>query len=124
MASAEFTAQVPARDNPIQYITNGVHVPTFLAPEWASLFDMHAPTWKSELLNPDFWHFIDKIPDYHYWSVHKALKQQMAEYTVRRLKRQHKRNGTGHSVTERMARQLASPEKDALVIGFARRFAT
>ncbi|PSF11756.1 alpha-glucan family phosphorylase [Marinobacter shengliensis] len=116
--------QVPARDNPIQYITNGVHVPTFLAPEWASLFDMHAPTWKSELLNPDFWHFIDNIPDYHYWSVHKALKQQMAEYTVRRLKRQHKRNGTGHSVTERMARQLASPEKDALVIGFARRFAT
>ena len=116
--------QIPAAENPLGYITNGVHVPTFLAPEWASLFDIQAPTWKSELRNPTFWQFIDKIPDYHYWSVHKALKQQMAEFIVRRLKRQHKRNGTGHSVTERMARKLVSPENDALVVGFARRFAT
>ena len=116
--------QIPPDENPIGYITNGVHVPTFLAPEWASLFDMQAPNWKSELRNPPFWEFVDKIPDYHYWSVHKALKQQMAEFTVRRLQRQHNRNGTGQSVTQRMARQLASPEKDALVIGFARRFAT
>ncbi|MDL0429516.1 alpha-glucan family phosphorylase [Marinobacter sp. TBZ242] len=116
--------QVPPEENPIGYITNGVHVPTFLAPEWSSLFDIQAPTWKSELRNPPFWEFIDQIPDYHYWSVHKALKQQMAEYIVRCLKRQHKRNGIGHSVTERMTRPLVSPEKDTLVIGFARRFAT
>ena len=116
--------QVPADENPLGYITNGVHVPTFLAPEWSSLFDIQAPTWKSELRNPVFWEFIDQIPDYHYWSVHKALKQQMGEYVVRQLKRQHKRNGTGHSVTERMTRQLISTEKDTLVIGFARRFAT
>ncbi|NMT63621.1 alpha-glucan family phosphorylase [Marinobacter orientalis] len=116
--------QVPPEENPIGYITNGVHVPTFLAPEWSSLFDIQASTWKSELRNPDFWEFIDEIPDYHYWSVHKALKQQMGEYIVRRLKRQHKRNGTGHSVTQRMTRPLVSTEKDTLVIGFARRFAT
>ncbi len=116
--------QVPARENPMGFITNGVHVPTFLAPEWSSLFDIQAPTWKSELRNTEFWEFIDRIPDYHYWSVHKALKQQMGDYIVRCLKRQHRRNGTGHSVTERMTRQLVSPEKDTMVIGFARRFAT
>lgn len=116
--------QVPPEENPLGYITNGVHVPTFLAPEWSSLFDIQAPTWKSELRNPEFWAFIDQIPDYHYWSVHKALKQQMTEYIVRRLKRQHRRNGTGHSITERMTRPLVSAEKDTLVIGFARRFAT
>lgn len=116
--------QVPPEENPLGYITNGVHVPTFLAPEWSSLFDIQAPTWKSELRNTAFWEFIDQIPDYHYWSVHKALKQQMGEYVVRQLKRQHKRNGTGHSVTDRMTRQLISTEKDTLVIGFARRFAT
>lgn len=116
--------QIPAAENPIGYITNGVHVPTFLAPEWASLFDIQAPGWRSELRNPDFWNFVDKIPDYHYWSVHKALKQQMADFIVRRLKRQHERNGTGHSVTERMTRKLVADEKDAVVIGFARRFAT
>ncbi len=116
--------QIPPEENPLGYITNGVHVPTFLAPEWASLFDIQAPTWKSELRNPDYWQFIEQIPDYHYWSVHKALKQQMTDYIVRRLKRQHKRNGIGHSVTERMTRQLASVHTDTLVIGFARRFAT
>ncbi|MDK8464451.1 alpha-glucan family phosphorylase [Marinobacter sp. SS13-12] len=116
--------QVPPEENPLGYITNGVHVPTFLAPEWSSLFDIQAPTWKSELRNPDFWEFINRIPDYHYWSVHKALKQQMGEFIVRCLKRQHKRNGIGHSVTERMTRPLVSTEKDTLVIGFARRFAT
>ncbi len=116
--------QIPPEENPMGYITNGVHVSTFLAPEWASLFDIQAPTWRSELRNTEFWNFVDKIPDYHYWSVHKALKQQMAEFIVRRLKHQHQRNGTGHSVTERMTRKLVSPEKDAMVIGFARRFAT
>ncbi|KEF32418.1 Glycogen phosphorylase [Marinobacter nitratireducens] len=116
--------QVPAAENPIGYITNGVHVPTFLAPEWASLFDIQAPSWKSELRNPQFWSFVDNIPDYHYWSVHKALKQQMGEFVVDQLGRQHRRNGTGHSITERMTRHLVSPDKDTLVIGFARRFAT
>jgi starch phosphorylase len=116
--------QVPPEENPIGYITNGVHVPTFLAPEWSSLFDIQAPTWKSELRNPAFWEFVDQIPDYHYWSVHKALKQQMGEFIVQRLERQHKRNGIGHSVTERMTRPLISSDKDTLVIGFARRFAT
>lgn len=116
--------QIPADENPIGYITNGVHVPTFLAPEWASLFDIQAPTWQSELRNIEFWNFVDGIPDYHYWSVHKALKQQMGEFVVNQLERQHIRNGTGHSVTERMTRQIVSPEKDTLVLGFARRFAT
>ncbi|MCM0612033.1 alpha-glucan family phosphorylase [Marinobacter sediminum] len=116
--------QIPADENPIGYITNGVHVPTFLAPEWSSLFDIQTPAWKSELRNPEFWSFVDGIPDYHYWSVHKALKQQMGEYVVERLGYQHARNGTGHSVTDRMTRQLVSPDKDTLVIGFARRFAT
>ena len=31
--------QVPAEENPIDYVTNGVHVPTFLAGEWADVFD-------------------------------------------------------------------------------------
>ncbi len=116
--------QIPAEENPIGYITNGVHVPTFLAPEWSSLFDIQAPTWRSELRNPAFWQFVDRVPDYHFWSIHKALKQQMGDYVARHLSRQHRRNGTGHSVTERMTRDLVSQEKDLLVVGFARRFAT
>ena len=121
---ADTWPQVPPEENPIGYITNGVHVATFVAPEWSSLFDIQAPNWKSELRNPEFWGFVDKIPDFHFWSIHKALKQQMAEFIVDRLHRQHERNGTGYSVTKRMTEQLTSMEKDVMVVGFARRFAT
>jgi hypothetical protein len=31
----DFLAAGLARENPVGYITNGVHVPTFLAPEWS-----------------------------------------------------------------------------------------
>ncbi|GGY76960.1 alpha-glucan family phosphorylase [Marinobacter zhanjiangensis] len=116
--------QVPAEENPIEYITNGVHVSTFLAPEWTRLFDMEAPTWRSNLRDPDFWEFVDRIPDHQFWTVHQSLKQQMAESISRRVARQHARNGTGHTVTDTMTRQLLSTDRDTLVIGFARRFAT
>ncbi|MDQ2075309.1 alpha-glucan family phosphorylase [Marinimicrobium sp. ABcell2] len=116
--------QIPPKDNPLTYITNGVHVPTFLAPEWASLFNIQAPTWRSELRRPSFWEFVDAIPDYHYWGIHQALKQQLFDFMHLRLSRQHKRNGTSTSVAERMLETLSAPDRDCLVIGFARRFAT
>lgn len=116
--------QIPASENPVSYITNGVHVPTFLAPEWASLFNIQAPTWRSELRRPEFWTFVDAIPDYQYWGIHQALKQQLFRFMHRGLMHQHQRNGTSASVAEHMLEPLASPDRDCLVIGFARRFAT
>jgi len=48
--------QIPPEENPVGYVTNGVHVPTFLAREWANLFDMRfGGGWRNELLNHHFW---------------------------------------------------------------------
>ena len=116
--------QVPAGENPIDYVTNGVHVPTFLAREWVSLFDLRFDEWQSELLNPAYWQRIEEIPDYHYWSVHKAVKQGMLADVVRRLTVQEERNGSSHAHTARMLSAIGSPDCDLLVMGFARRFAT
>src|SRR5690625_6701869 len=55
--------QVPPNENPISYITNGVHVPTFLAPEWASLFNIQAPTWRSELRRRSAWDMAEVLPE-------------------------------------------------------------
>ena len=33
--------QIEPDENPIDYVTNGVHVPTFLADEWHELFDRY-----------------------------------------------------------------------------------
>jgi starch phosphorylase len=117
--------QIPAEENPISYVTNGVHVPTFLAREWAHLFDMQfGGGWRNELLNEDFWHAVDSIPDHSYWSVRQSLKTKLFEYTYKRACIQHDRNGCSPTQVERLTQSLATPEKDILTVGFARRFAT
>ena len=116
--------QIPHRENPISHITNGVHLQTFLAREWVSLFDLRFDDWRNELLNEDYWDRLDEIPDYHYWSIHKALKQQMLRRVEELVIRQQRRNGTSDAMIERMVRNLDGADNDVLVMGFARRFAT
>ncbi|MDB6062796.1 MAG: alpha-glucan phosphorylase [Verrucomicrobiaceae bacterium] len=116
--------QVPPAENPIDYITNGVHVPTFLAREWVSLFDMLFSEWQDELLDPEFWKRVDDIPDHHYWSIHKALKHQLLEEVCRRVALQGERNGSSHSQIKRITQEISDPDRDIVVFGFARRFAT
>ncbi|MEK6550392.1 MAG: alpha-glucan family phosphorylase [Pseudomonadota bacterium] len=117
--------QVPPDENPIAYVTNGVHVPTFLAREWVNLFDMRfGGGWRNELLNEQFWNRIDDIPSHSYWSLRQSLKSEMLADVRRRLVRQHRRNGMSEALIERSVEHLALQTSDVLTIGFARRFAT
>jgi len=117
--------QIPATENPISYVTNGVHVPTFLAREWNHLFDMHfGGGWRNELLNEEYWQGVDNIPDHSYWSIRQSLKTKLFEYAYKRVSEQHNRNGCSPTQIERLTQYLAAPEKDILTVGFARRFAT
>jgi starch phosphorylase len=116
--------QIPPAENPIRHVTNGVHLQTFLAREWVSLFDLRFDDWHNELLNEDYWERLEEIPDYHYWSIHKALKQQLLQRVHDLVVRQQGRNGTSDAVIRRMLRYVDDPDEDVLVMGFARRFAT
>jgi glycogen phosphorylase len=117
--------QIAPHENPVGYITNGVHVPTFLAREWVNLFDMRfGGGWRNELLNENYWKQIDDIPDHSYWSLRQSLKTEMLAEVRRRAIRQHRRNGCSASLIERLTQHLAPSETDILTIGFARRFAT
>jgi starch phosphorylase len=117
--------QIPPEENPVGCITNGVHVPTFLAREWANVFDMRfGGGWRNELLNEEFWKHIDDIPDHSYWSLHQSLKSEMLEEVKRRIVIQHRRNGASEALIERYTQYLSPQDADVLTIGFARRFAT
>jgi len=71
---------VPYRENPISYVTNGVHLQTFLARDWSNLYDMRfGRAWRDELLNDDYWDRIDEIPDHSYWSLRQSLKTELFE---------------------------------------------
>jgi len=117
--------QIPSEENPLGHITNGVHVPTFLAREWANIFDMRFGSgWRNELLNEKFWRHIDDIPDHSFWSTHQSLKSEMLAEVRRRVILQHRRNGTSEALIDRYTQYLTPNDADVLTIGFARRFAT
>jgi starch phosphorylase len=117
--------QVPPAENPIRYVTNGVHVHTFLAREWANLFDMRfGGGWRNELLSQEFWKRVDEIPDHGYWSLHQSLKSELMVDVRRRVRAQYARNGCSDTECERLMRFLDPDETGILTIGFARRFAT
>ncbi len=116
--------QVPDRENPITHVTNGVHVPTFLAREWVNLFDMRFSEWRRHLLDVDYWSCIDTIPDHRFWSLRKELKTQMLMYIYARMVRRYKRAGFSEAMLQRLTEYTSQPDSNVLVLGFARRFAT
>ncbi|MEZ5572169.1 MAG: alpha-glucan family phosphorylase [Halioglobus sp.] len=121
---ASLWPQIPYQENPITYVTNGVHLETFLARDWISLFDLRFDNWRDELLNEHYWERLDEIPDYHYWSIHKALKQELLEGVHNSVVAQQSRNNTSEMMVQQMLRYVDDSESDVLVMGFARRFAT
>lgn len=117
--------QIPPEDNPMRYVTNGVHVPTFLSREWVNLFDMRmGGDWRNALRNSDYWERIDEIPDHSYWSLRQQLKSELMAELRRRAVVQHKRNCLSEAQIVSLTRHLDADNIDMLTVGFARRFAT
>lgn len=117
--------QIAPEESPMDYITNGVHVASFLAQEWQDLFDNKLGyEWRRRLTDAAFWQKVESIPDHHFWSVHQALKTQMLHSIRHRITQQHLRNHGSEAHLDRMLRQANPLDPNVLVIGFARRFAT
>jgi starch phosphorylase len=117
--------QVDARENSIGYITNGVHVPTFLAQEWAEVFEKHLGfDWTQRLTDASFWQRVDEIPDHVFWSVRQSLKSAMLHLVRFRVSRQHFRNRGSEAHLDRLLKLADPGNPNVLTLGFARRFAT
>ncbi len=117
--------QVPVEENPMGYVTNGVHAPTFLSREWINQLDLHfGGGWRNELRNPGFWRRVDDLPDHSFWSVRQTMKSGMFEDIRQRAVLMHRRNGTSEAQVARLIKHLCPTETDILTVGFARRFAT
>jgi len=107
---------------PIGHITNGVHAPTWLAPQMFRLYDRHLGTgWHLRSSEAKIWEGIDNVDDGELWETHFNLKSRMIEFVRRRAVTQATHRGESRDVMQQLERVL-SP--DALTIGFARRFAT
>jgi starch phosphorylase len=107
---------------PIGHITNGVHVPSWLAPQMFRLYDRHLGSgWHEHGAEARIWEGIENVDDGELWETHLNLKSRLLEFVRRRAMDQAEHRGEPAEVRIRLGRVL-SP--DALTIGFARRFAT
>ena len=107
---------------PIGHITNGVHIPTWLAYQMLQLYDRNfAPGWLKLLSEPEIWQGTYDIDPGELWETHYALKNLLLAFVRRRVSRQCRRRGESDDAVE-AARNILDP--NILTIGFARRFAT
>jgi starch phosphorylase len=107
---------------PIGHITNGVHIPSWLAYQMLQLYDRQFPAgWQNRMGEPEIWQTIHNVDPGELWETHLALKNQLLAFVRRRVSRQCRRRGESDEAVE-AARNMLDP--NILTIGFARRFAT
>ena len=107
---------------PIDHITNGIHIPTWIEPKMKLLFNRYlGPDWADDSDNPLIWELIDEIPDDELWKTHFWLKIKLID-TIRERARQRWINNRISPSNILASGCLLDPS--VLTIGFARRFAT
>jgi starch phosphorylase len=107
-------------DIPVGHITNGVHMPTWIAADLANLFTAHLGAgWLDRQDDPALWDAVLQIPDEELWAVRQSLRRYLFTFVRDRARQRWtvERVGTPRVVA---AGTLLEPE--ALTIGFARRF--
>ena len=79
---------------PIGHITNGVHVPSWLAPQMFRLYDRHLGTgWHEHSSEAKIWEGIENVDDGELWETHLSLKSRLIEFVRRRAVEQAERRG-------------------------------
>jgi len=121
----DYFPQVSPDENPIGYVTNGVHVATFLAPEWGEVLDRFLGVgWMHRLGHPGIWEKIRAIPDHIFWSVRQDIKARLFHMVRHRIAHNHARNHGSESHLQRLLKYADPQNPNVLTIGFGRRFAT
>jgi starch phosphorylase len=111
-----------AEDVPIGSVTNGVHVPSWVAPGMDSLLgDALGEDWRGRLDEPDFWKRASRLPDGALWSLRKELKWRLVHFA--RFRESERLRRLGWSRERRRAAIEGLLDANAFTIGFARRFA-
>jgi len=117
--------EIQPNENPMTYITNGVHAPTFLASEWIEVLERHLGLeWSARMNDVEFWERVRNIPDHLFWSVRQSLKAKMLNLVAERISAQHFRNHGSEAHLDRLLKYVNPENPNILTIGFARRFAT
>ena len=106
----------------VSYVTNGVHYPTWCAPEWKPVHaKVFGPEFATHHYDKRCFEGIYEVPDKEVWSVKKELKVKLIDFIRERLQ---DKTLSDHYSPSQIVTILENLRDDVLTIGFARRFAT
>ncbi|MBC8876716.1 MAG: alpha-glucan family phosphorylase [Planctomycetes bacterium] len=109
------------KEIPIGHITNGVHIPSWLASQMRQLYDHHLQDgWSQRMGTPEAWQNIHNVDPGELWEMHNSIKNLQLSFVRRRVSRQCRRRGESDEMVE-AARTMLNP--NTLTIGFGHRFA-
>ena len=106
----------------VDYVTNGVHMPTWAASEWKAIYKKYLPKeWINDQSNMEMWKPYADIPDEIIWNARMSLKRKMMDYIKEQFREDWMKN---QGDPGRIVRALNEMNPNNLIIGFGRRFAT
>lgn len=112
--------EVEEKDVPICSVTNGIHVPTWVAPQMARLYEKHlGHDWLNRHDDPALWQRVEDIPDEEIWAMHRWLKHKLIGAVQHRAR---KRWSENHASPAQVLGMGALLDTEALTLGFSRRF--
>lgn len=113
--------EVPEEAVPIDQVTNGIHVPTWIEPKMELLFNKYlGPDWLADHDNPEVWKQVEAIPDEELWDTHYWLKMKLINAIRERARLRWVLDRVSPTVIVSEGTLL---DPSVLTLGFARRFA-
>lgn len=112
----------PVEQVPISHVTNGIHVPAWIGEAVNKIYRKYlGPDWIERHDDPALWERILDVPDDELWAAHLHLKRKLMSMIRERTRR---RRVERRLDAEQVLCAGTFLDPDALIIGFARRFAT
>lgn len=113
---------LPEEDIPIEGITNGIHIPSWISSDMAILLDRYlGRRWTEDPDNTKIRERVNRIPSAELWRTHERRRERLVAFARGRLHEQILQRGAQRMDLQRASEAL-NPQ--ALTIGFARRFAS
>lgn len=110
------------QESHVGYVTNGVHMPTWAASEWKEFYmEKLGPAVFEHADDPENWKGIFKVKDEEIWNKRCELKNKFINFVKRDFKAKWLANQGDPSAVMKIVDKI---NPNALIIGFARRFAT
>jgi glycogen phosphorylase len=113
---------LPVEEVPIGYVTNGVHVPTWIGTPIRELLDSHlGEGWMARAAEPGTWAAVGQISDRELWDARAAQRAELVEQVRVRSATERLLRGDPRAYVDAAATAF---DPHTLTIGFARRVAT